>query len=589
MGPMWAMMQQEKFEKMKYDSTFEWLTPASREFLLRDYLESGITPEQRIWQIAENAEVLLIDMWMKNWRAMKEPSEARNPFVGFADKFYGYMRRGFYSLSTPVWINFGSERGLPVSCFGSYIDDSVESILGKTAEIGTMTKNGGGCSAYYGALRSRGSLIKNGKNGQSGGPVSFMGLGDSVTNTISQGSARRGYLAAYLPVEHPDIEEFLQIRNEGHPIQEISIGVTITDKWMEQMIEEDPKGYRPKKDLWALIIKKRFETGFPYIMFIDNVNKRKPQVYKDKDYKIVASNMCAEICLPSTPEESFVCVLSSYNLERWEELEQTDAIETLAYFLDAVNEEFVRKSDGIKYLEAAHRFARDHKALGAGALGWNYLLQKNDIRFESWDAKALNNEIWKIISERSLKANMYLADQLGEAPILEGYGLRNTTNLAVAPTTSSGAILGTSQSIEIENALYYTKRLAKGNITIRNPYFEKVLEKYDKNIEEVWMDVLNHGGSCQHLDFLTDHEKEVFKTFGQTSQKEIVIQAAQRQKYIDQGQSLNLMVDSSASPKEVSQLLIFGWEQGIKCFYYQRGTNPAQELYRNLLHCDACS
>ena len=205
---------------------YDWLTHDSRLFLKRDYLEKGVTPEQRVRQIADNAERILTEMYFEDARNLPNDS----PFAGFADKFENYMSRGFYSLSTPVWINFGNDRGLPVSCFGSYIDDSIESILEKMAEVGTMTKNGGGCSAFYGGLRERGALIKEGRNGSSGGPVSFMGLGDSVTNIISQGSARRGYLAAYLPIEHPDVEEFLRIRSEGNSIQDISIGVTITDE-----------------------------------------------------------------------------------------------------------------------------------------------------------------------------------------------------------------------------------------------------------------------------------------------------------------------------------------------------------------------
>ena len=333
---------------------------------------------------------------------------------------------------------------------------------------------------------------------------------------------------------------------------------------------------------------KTFETGFPYIMFTDNVNKYAPQVYLDKLLKIYASNMCAEICLHSSPQESFVCVLSSVNAEKWDEIFETDAIELLVYFLDAVNEEFIRKARNIRFMEAPVRFAERQRALGMGLLGWCSLLQSKMIAFDSFDAKMMNTTVWRTMRTRADQATAYLAEQLGEPELLVGYKRRNVTTLAVAPTTSSGKILGTSPSIEIWNGNYFVEKTAKGSFTQKNKHLAVILESLGMNTDEVWMSILNHGGSVQHLE-LDENTKNVFKTFGEVSQKEIVIQAAQRQKYIDQGQSLNLMIHPATPPKEVSQLLIFGWENGIKTFYYHRGTNPAQELYRNLLNCAACS
>lgn len=300
---------------------------------------------------------------------------------------------------------------------------------------------------------------------------------------------------------------------------------------------------------------------------------------------------CSEIALSNDEDESFVCDLSSLNLERWDELKDTDAIETLVLFLDAVMSEFIDKTAGLQFMQAPRNFAINQRALGVGVLGWHSLLQSKLIPFESFQAKMLNVEIWKTIRERADKATEDLANILGKAPIFEGttHNRRNVTTLAVAPTTSSSFILGqVSQSIEPVNSNYYIRDLAKGKFTYKNPYLKNLLKDKHKDDDDTWRSILEHGGSVQHLEFLSDTEKDVFKTFAEISQKEIVIQAAQRQKYIDQAQSLNLMIPHDTKPKVVNELLIFGWEQGIKTFYYQRSSNPAQKLARNILTCKSC-
>ena len=543
---------------------YYFLNEDSRTFLSRGYLSEGKTPEERYEEIAKTAENIL-------------------GFDGFAEKFLGYLKRGYFSLATPVITNFGNERGLPVSCFSSFIPDTMDGILDKVAEVGMMTKYGGGTSGYFGDLRPRGATING--NGESSGPVHFMQLFDKTSQIVTQGSSRRGAFAAYLPVEHPDILEFLQIRANEHPIQDMSFGVTITDEWMKSMISGDAD----KRAVWAKIIRKRFETGYPYIIFIDNANNKNPQVYKDKGLSVKSSNLCSEIMLHSDEDNSFVCVLSSINLLHWDEISKTDAVETLIYFLDAVNEEFVTKTEGDKHMFAPHNFAKNHRALGLGVLGWHSYLQSKNIAFESMQAKLENASIFKTLSERCNNATQYLAQVLGETPLTEGYGVRNTHTMAIAPTTSSSFILGqVSPSIEPLNSNYFVKKLAKGNFSYRNPYLEELLSNYDKNDADTWKSILVKGGSVQHLSFLTQHEKDVFKTFAEISQKEVIIQAAQRQSFIDQGQSLNLMVPASSSPKEVSQLMIFAWEQGIKGLYYQRSSNPSQDLSRSLLECKSC-
>ena len=541
-----------------------WLNEDSRKFLERGYLAEGESAEDRITQIANTAQRYL-------------------GFDGFAEKFINYMSRGFYSLSSPIWSNFGRTRGLPISCFGSYIPDTMSGILGKLSEVGIMTKCGGGTSGFFGDLRGRGSEISSG--GASTGSVHFMELYDKLMNVVSQGNVRRGSFAAYLPIDHPDIEEFLKIRGEGNSIQEMSIGVCVSDEWMQKMIDGD----KVARKIWGLVIKKRFESGYPYIFFSDTANKSAPQVYKDKGLKIHNSNLCSEIFLSNSDDESFVCDLSSLNLETYDEWKDTDAVETLVYFLDAVMSEFIDKTEGLKFMEAPRKFAINQRAIGIGVLGWHSLLQSKLISFESMEAKMLNIEIFKRIRTLCDLASGNLAALLGEPPLLKGYGRRNTTTMAIAPTTSSSFILGqVSPSIEPLNSNYFTKDLAKGKFTFKNPYLIKLLESKDINNAAIWKSILVKGGSVQHLSELTDDEKDVFKTFGEISQKEIIIQAAQRQVWIDQGQSLNLMIPPNTKPKDVNELMIFAWENGIKSLYYQRSSNPAQELARSILDCKTC-
>ena len=543
---------------------YYWLNKDSRKFLERGYLIGDETPEQRIRDIAQSAEKIL---------NMK----------GFADKFQGYMAQGFYSLSSPIWSNFGRQRGLPISCFGSYVPDTIVGILEKVAEVGMMTANGGGTSAYFGDVRGRGTAISSG--GTSTGSVCFMELFDELMGVVSQGNVRRGSFAAYLPIDHADIEEFLQIKSEGNSIQDISIGVCVTDEWMKSMLSGD----KPKRKVWGKVIQKRFESGYPYVFFSDTVNNSAPDVYKDKGLKINHTNLCTEIFLSNGIDESFVCDLSSLNLVTWDAWKDTDAVETLVYFLDAVMTEFINKTENVKFMEAPRKFAINQRALGVGVFGWHSLLQSKMVAFESFESKLLNAEIWKFIKEKSNQASVELAKLLGEPPLLKGYGRRNTTLLAIAPTTSSSFIIGqASPSIEPLDSNYFTKDLAKGKFTFKNTYLKELLKSKDKDTDEVWKSILVKGGSVQHLNFLTDAEKAVFKTFGEVSQKEVIIQAAQRQKYIDQGQSLNIKIPPNTKPKDVNELMIFAWEQGIKSLYYQRSANPSQELARSILNCTSC-
>lgn len=551
---------------------WSWLNDMSRQFLGRGYLAEGQTAEQRIRVIAEKAE-----------QTLGEP--------GFADKFEDYMSRGWISLASPVWSNFGTNKGLPISCFGSYVDDTMGSILYTQAEVGMMSKFGGGCSGYLGALRGRGAEISG--NGHSSGAVHFAQLFETLTDVVSQGSVRRGHFSPYLPVEHPDIMEFLEIGTEGNPIQKLTHGVTVTNQWMEEM----KAGDADKRAIWAKVLQRRKEMGYPYIMFIDNANDARPKVYKDKDLKIYASNMCSEIMLPSNKDWSFVCCLSSLNLLHYDDWKDTDLVETMIGFLDAVMSEFIEKlealrdsdksedNDAFMFMRRAYNFAKANRALGMGVLGYHSLLQAKGIPFESDEASALNKEMFKLIRDKAESATVALAHKLGEPEVLQGYGRRNTTLMAIAPTTSSAFILGqVSQGIEPVWSNCYIKDVAKTKVVIKNQQLLSLLEDLGQNTKEVWNSIRDHDGSVQHLDFLTDEQKAIYKTFGELDQSVVLQQAAVRQEFIDQAQSLNIKVPADITAKETNTLMMQAWDSGIKALYYQHSENAAQNMMRSKLN-----
>jgi ribonucleoside-diphosphate reductase alpha chain len=566
---------------MKEKKPFDWINEESITFLKRGYLSEGENPLERIKTIAEHAEKIL-------------------NIEGFAEKFYTYMGNGWYSLSSPVWANFGKKRGLPVSCFGSNIGDNIESILYTQAEVGEMSKMGGGTSGYFGNIRGRGAEITD--NGHAPGAVHFMNLFESVVDNISQGSTRRGRFSPYLPAEHPDIMEFLEIGTEGFPIQDLTHAVTVTDDFMEKMIAGDDD----KRAIWAKVIQRRGEIGYPYIMFTDTMNNKSPEVYRDKGAKIYNSNLCSEIALHNSEEESFVCVLSSMNLLHYDEWKDTDAVEVMTYFLDAVVTEFLTKIEDLRdnetiegkraflYLEKAYNFAKRQRALGLGVLGWHSLLQSKGLAFDTKDTAKLNVEVFKLIKEKSYSASEELAEKYGEPEYLKGYGRRNVTLNAIAPTTSSAFILGqVSQSIEPIWSNCYVKDVAKMKVTIKNPILKNLLNEIDKDTKEVWDSIKKNDGSVQHLDFLSDEQKDIFRTFAEINQSSIINQAAIRQDYIDQSQSLNLMISPDIPTKDVNKLLIDSWRLGVKTLYYQHSMNSAQAFARkklnlNDLQCVAC-
>ena len=552
------------------ESKLWWFNEESEQVLNRGYLLKGETVEGAIERVAHAAAKRL-------YRPELKP------------KFKEVLEKGWMSWSSPIWANMGTKRGLPISCFNVHVPDDVEGITDKLGEVIMQTKIGGGTSGYFGELRGRGTAITD--NGKSSGAVSFMKLFDVTMDVVSQGGVRRGAFAGYLDIDHPDIEEFLAIKDIGSPIQNLFTGVCVPDYWLNEMIDGDEE----KRVTWAKVLESRQQKGLPYIFFTDNVNKNKPEIYKEKNMTINASNLCSEIALPSSEEESFVCCLASMNLELYDEWKDTDAVRTAIFLLDAVMSEFIEKTKENNHLKAAHNFAKRHRALGLGVMGWHSYLQRNNLPFGDVFNIARTNTIFGQIETQAYAASEELAEIYGPAPLFEETTnssikpRRNTTLIAIAPTTSSSSILGqASPGIEPFSSNYFKAGLAKGNFMRKNKYLQKVLEEKGMDNEDTWRAIMLDKGSVQNIEGLTQHEKEVFKTFKEISQMDIIKQAGARQKFIDQSQSLNLNIPSEVPVRDVNNLYITAWREGVKTLYYQRSSSVSKELISNIVSCSSC-
>ena len=549
---------------------FWWLNDESHQVLNRGYLLSGETTEGAIDRITTAASKRL-------FKPELQPV------------FKEMIEKGWISMSSPIWANMGTQRGLPISCFNVHIPDSVEGIASKLGEVIMQTKIGGGTSGFFGEMRGRGTAVTN--NGKSSGAVSFMKLFDTTMDVVSQGGVRRGAFAGYLDIDHPDIEEFLQIKSIGSPIQNLFTGVCVSDYWMQEMIDGDES----KREIWAKVLESRQQKGLPYIFFTDNINRQKPDIYKELGLTINASNLCSEIALPSTTEESFICCLASMNLALYDEWRDTNAVEMAIFFLDAVLSEFIEKTKDNHFLRPAHDFATRHRALGLGVMGWHSYLQSIGRPFGHPLNIGLTRKIFGLMQAQAYSASEKLGTIYGNAPIYHeskvDYGRRNTTLMAIAPTTSSSSILGqVSPGIEPFSANFFKAGLAKGNFIRKNKYLEKLLEEKGHNTEEVWREIMLKKGSVMSLsdDILSPEEKDIFKTFKEISQFDIIEQATTRQKFIDQAQSLNLNIPSAVPVKDVNNLIIKFWKEGGKTLYYQRGESVAKELLSNIVSCSSC-
>ena len=490
-----------------------------------------------------------------------------------ANKFFRYMWKGWLNLASPVLSNTGTDKGLPISCFGIDTPDSIRGIGLTNAELMRLTSLGGGVGISLSRVRGRGEKIGNGTMGQSEGVVPWAKIYDSTIIATNQGAVRRGAASVNLNIDHPDIEEYLQIRRpKGDPNRQclnLHQAVMVNDSFMERLERRDQEAM----DLWVKILKSRVETGEPYIMYKDNVNNANPPAYKKNNLEVTMTNICSEITLFTDEEHSFICCLSSVNLTKWHEWKNTDLVETAIYFLDGVLEEFLAKTSGRESLIRAHRSAKKGRAIGLGVLGWHTFLQNERIPFTSVAATSLTHQIFSQIKSQAESASRKLADEYGEPVWCRGTGMRNSHLIAVAPTVSNSTIAGgVSAGIEPLPANIWTFNSAKGTFIRKNKALESYLEERGHNTDEVWDQIMNDRGSVINLpeDIIPAQDKEIFYTFAEINQLQLVEQAAARQKYIDQTQSLNLAFDPGDSPKFINEVHQAAWRLGIKTLYYLR-------------------
>jgi len=507
------------------------------------------------------------------------------------ETFYEYVWKGWLCLASPVLSNTGTERGLPISCFGIDVGDSIYEIGNKNLEMMLLAKHGGGVGVGINQIRPAGSKIK--QNGTSDGVVPFCKIYDSTILATNQGAVRRGAASVNINIEHKDFEEWLEIREPKGDVNRQSLNLhqcaVVGDKFMRKIELGDAEA----RSKWSKLIRKRKATGEPYILFKGNTNKANPDAYKENGLKVHMTNICSEIVLHTDESHSFVCCLSSLNLAKYNEWKDTNIVYDAIWFLDGVLEEFIQKAKGKIGFENAIRSAEKGRAIGLGVLGWHTYLQENNIPFDSLPAQFETRRIFSTIMVETERASMDLAEVYGEPLWCVGTGMRNTHLRAIAPTVSNSKLSGNiSPGVEPWAANVFTEQSAKGTFIRKNPTLEKLLRKKGKNDKEVWDKILEDGGSVQDLDFLSEDEKDVFKTFKEINQLELVKQAGIRQMFIDQSVSLNLAFPSEASPKWINKVHMEAWKRGIKTLYYMRtesvlrGDIAAKALDENCMSCD---
>jgi ribonucleoside-diphosphate reductase alpha chain len=536
----------------------DWLSVEGLETLSRGYLYQGETPRGMHKRLSSHAS-----------KVLDRPDLEADLFEIFW--------RGWLGPATPVASNFGTNRALPISCYSVHVGDSVNSIYSHLKEVAQLSKNGGGVGVFLGDVRPAGAPISSG--GKSTGVVPWAQQFDLASRVVSQGGVRRGSFAIYLPIDHPDVLELLQAKDhsKGDPRRFVdsNVALTITDDWVESMLAGDEQ----KQELFSEVLKTRLISGSPYLVFIDNVNRQNPECYKQRGLTVKTSNLCSEITLHTDDDHTFVCVLSSLNLakyDEWRDWRGTSSLsvpELAIYFLDAVVEDFIHKASRISSMGRAVRFAKKSRALGLGTMGLHLLYQRRGLPFASNGARELNVEVHKFIKDEATKASKDLAKTLGEPEWCEGTGVRHTHLLAIAPTRTNSVISGAfSQGIEPIDANYFVAKQAKGTFVRKNPVLEDLFCR--KGVEEsVWDLILEERGSVQKLDCLTNDEKEVFRTAREIDQFEIVRQAADRTPFICQAQSLNLFVDPEIPAEELVRLHLSAWKNGVKSLYYLRSTS----------------
>jgi len=563
----------------------------------KGYLLAGEKPKDAYWRVATAVA-----------RRLDKPQ--------LASKFFDYIWRGWLNLATPVLSNTGTDRGLPISCFGIDVADSIQDIGGKNLEMMLLAKHGGGVGIGMNMIRPAGSKIS--QNGTSDGVVPFAKIYDSTILATNQGSVRRGAASVNLNIDHSDFEDWLEIREPKGDVNRQCLNmhqcVVVSDKFMRKLEEGEPEARRK----WGKVLQKRKATGEPYIMFKGNVNKQNPDAYKTNGLKVFMTNICSEITLHTDESHSFVCCLSSLNLAKYDEWKDTDLVYTATWFLDGVLEEFIQRAKNMRGFENSVRSAEKGRALGLGVLGWHTYLQQKGMAFEGLPAQFETRKIFSQIKIESERASRDMANEYGEPLWCAGTGMRNTHLRAIAPTVSNSKLSGNvSAGIEPWAANVFTEQTAKGTFIRKNRELEKALRKISINTKETWDKILEDGGSVQGLDELDnwgfiagklmhrdempetafqnkeiDWAKDVFKTFKEINQLELVKQAGIRQQYVDQSVSLNLAFPSEVSPKWINQIHIEAWKQGIKTLYYMRtesvlrGDIAARAMDPDCVSCD---
>ena len=561
------------------------------------YLLPGEKPKDAYWRVSTAVA-----------RRLEKPQ--------LASKFFDYIWKGWLNLASPVLSNTGTDRGLPISCFGIDVADSINDIGKKNLEMMLLAKHGGGVGVGLNMIRPAGSNIT--QNGTSDGVVPFAKIYDSTILATNQGSVRRGAASVNLNIDHEDFDEWIEIREPKGDVNRQCLNlhqcVVVGDKFMRRLEEADPEARRK----WGKVLQKRKATGEPYIMYKGNINKANPPMYKNNGLKVHMTNICSEITLHTDESHSFVCCLSSLNLAKYDEWKDTDLIYTATYFLDGVLSEFLQKAKNMRGFENAVRSAEKGRALGLGVLGWHTYLQRKGISFEGLPAQFETRKIFSQLKIESERASRDMATEYGEPLWCKDSGFRNTHLRAIAPTVSNSKLSGNvSAGIEPWPSNVFTEQTAKGTFIRKNLELEKVFRKVGINKKATWDKVLEDGGSVQDIKELDDWGyvdgkllkredisqeafdkdqvfwvKDVFKTFKEINQLELVRQAGVRQQYIDQGVSLNLAFPSEASPKWINQVTLEAWKQGIKTLYYMRtesvlrGDIAARALDPDCVSCD---
>jgi len=553
----------------------EWMQEPGLVTLSKGYLLDGETPADMYRRVAMAAAA-------QYW------SHDEKMLLRWFNRFFDYMWKGWMCPASPILANLGTDRGLPISCYGIDTPDDMFGIGHTNTELMMLTKHGGGVGINLNPVRGRGAPIKN--NGFSEGVVPWAKIFDSTIIASNQGSTRKGAASVNIYIDHKDIEEFLRIRrpsgDQNRQCLNLQHCILITDDFMNKVEAGDTKS----RELFKEILKCRMETGEPYIMYIDNVNKANPEAYVKNKLKVSMTNICTEIMLHTDEEHGFVCDLASLNVTEWDNWKDTDIVETTTVFLDCVMEEFLKKAKGIKGFERVWLGAFKGRPIGIGVIGWHTLLQQKMLPFDtSMEVMRLSSSIFKHIKEKATEASRVMAKALGEPEWCKGTGMRNTHLTAVAPTVSNAKIAGGhSPSIEPIAANAYSDQTAKGVFAYKNPQLTALLRKKNKDLPEVWKSIVSEEGSVQHLDFLSDHEKEVFLTAREINQMNIITQAASRGTYIDQGQSTNLFFPANVDAKWLYRIHLEAWKKGLKTLYYTRTSSILKGDVASRFYDDGC-